>query len=43
VEQGVFCGSDVTSGIPGGSEEVKGTGNDENISEDKDMSAGQKV
>jgi hypothetical protein len=43
VEQEVFHGSDVMAGTPGGSEEMKEMGNDEKISEDKDMSAEQKV
>jgi hypothetical protein len=32
-----------SSGMPSGSEEKKGTVNDERTSEEKDMSAGQKV
>jgi hypothetical protein len=37
------CGAEVTNRIRGGCEDREGTGNDEKISEEKDMSAGQKV
>jgi hypothetical protein len=37
------CGDEITNRTQGGREENEGTGNDEKISEEKDMSAGQKV
>jgi hypothetical protein len=37
------CGDEITNRTQGGHEEKEGTGNDEKISEEKDMSAAQKV
>lgn len=37
------CGDEITNRTQGGHEENEGTGHDEKISEEKDVSAGQKV
>jgi hypothetical protein len=37
------CGAEITNRTRGGSEEKKGSGNDEKISKEKDVSAEQKV